>query len=484
MIGVAWGIDRSITGMADTQGRRPHVVDVKAAAAELIGMLLFVVVGCGTACAHGAGDGETRLIVALAFGMAILVLAYSVGHHSGGHLNCAVTFSLVLGGQVPWYQGITNLLAQLVGSVMGAGLLAVMFPCDQDLTATLGTNIINPAYSVHRVLVSEAFGTFLLCFTVWETAVTPQASCGKNACIAIGFAVFLAHVLLLPVDGCSINPTRSFGPAIVSHFRGCANYTEGGIDDLWVMWVGPLVGAALAAIVQLPFAPANKGKSEEQQILKNQQENILASETILPMLPTKETAADLKMQSGNRQQREKSKLASETFLSVQNAAIALEIELDRRDHEVLPTCSAHVAPATLPSPPLDEVISLPDLQLELLEGAKPHRAGEVDEPRVSPDAGSPSVLGAGRHPESGRTEEPSSSLALEDVGDAHATRAKGRRSLPSDLPPSILARIRLPADLPPKRLKLAASAPCLGVRLEDAEHSSTPAGMQEASVTA
>lgn len=173
---------------------------------------------------------------------------------------------------------------------------------------------------------------------------------------------------------------------------------------------------------------------------------------------------DLKMQSGNQQQREKNKLASETIFSMKNAAIALEIELDRRDHEVFPTCSAHVAPSTLPSPPLDEVISLPDLQVDLLEGAKPHHA--------------PSVLGSGCHPESGRTEEPSSSLAVEDIGDAHATRAKGRRSLPSDLPPSVLARIRLPSDLPPKRLKLVASAPCLGARLEDA------AAMQEASLTA
>lgn len=168
---------------------------------------------------------------------------------------------------MPWYQGIANLLCQLVGSVLGACLLAVIFPCDQDLTTTLGTNVINPNYGARRVLVGEAFGTFLLCFTVWETAVTPQASCGKNACIAIGFAVFLAHVVLLPIDGCSINPTRSFGPAVVSKFRGCNNYTVGGLDDLWVMWAGPLIGAALAAVVQVPFSP-DMAKLEEQQHLE------------------------------------------------------------------------------------------------------------------------------------------------------------------------------------------------------------------------
>eukprot|EP00930_Biecheleria_cincta_P007951 TRINITY_DN109283_c0_g1_i1.p1 TRINITY_DN109283_c0_g1~~TRINITY_DN109283_c0_g1_i1.p1 ORF type:complete len:322 (-),score=39.11 TRINITY_DN109283_c0_g1_i1:126-1091(-) len=252
MVAFRWGVDRSITGFRTHDER---AIDLKATAAELIAMLLFVTIGCGTACAHGASDGETRLVVAFAFGMAIMVLAYSIGHHSGGHINCAVTFSLVVGGVVPWYQGIANLGAQLLGSLLGACLLAIMFPCETDLTTTLGTNIINQDYHPARVLVSEAFGTFLLCFTVWETAVTSQASCGKNACIAIGFAVFLAHLVLLPIDGCSINPTRSFGPAIVSSLRGCENYTPGGERDLWVMWLGPLIGGGLAALFQYPFAP-------------------------------------------------------------------------------------------------------------------------------------------------------------------------------------------------------------------------------------
>lgn len=264
-IGFKWGIDRSITGMGGKGEKRLRVIDTKAAAAELIGMIFFVTIGCGTACAHGAGDAATRLVVAFAFGMAILVLAYSIGHHSGGHLNCAVTFSLVLGGAVPWYQGLANLAAQLTGSVLGACLLSGMFPCSADITTNLGSNIVNDRYNVARVLVAEILGTFLLCFTVWETAVTPQASCGKNACIAIGFAVFLAHLVLLPIDGCSINPTRSFGPAVVSKMRGCDNFTEGGLADLWIMWIGPLLGAALAAAVQYPFVSLLQIKAPEPE---------------------------------------------------------------------------------------------------------------------------------------------------------------------------------------------------------------------------
>lgn len=289
MMGFKWGIDRSITGMGGVGEKRARVVDVKAVVAELIGMIFFVTIGCGTACAHGAGNGGTRLLVGFAFGMAIMVLAYSIGHHSGGHLNCAVTFSLVLGGQVPWYQGVANLIAQLIGSLLGACLLWGMFPCGSDVTTNLGSNIANDNYHPGRVLIAEMFGTFLLCFTVWETAVTPQASCGKNACVAIGFAVFLAHIVLLPIDGCSINPTRSFGPAVISKVRGCANYTEGGLQDLWIMWLGPLLGAALASLVQHPFVslgqPPVQIKTSEPQAEKEPQVEKIPGEKAGTALP-------------------------------------------------------------------------------------------------------------------------------------------------------------------------------------------------------
>lgn len=255
MVGFKWGVDRNALGMADTGEARLRVIDVKAATAELIAMTLFVIIGCGSACANGASNPSNRLQVALAFGMGILVLAYSVGHHSGGQINCAVTLSLVLGGQVPWYQGLVNLIAQLIGSLLGAGLLCAVFPCEVDETKTVGTNIIDTRWGVGNVLVGEFLGTFLLCFVVWETAVSPVASCGKNACIAIGFAVFLAHVILLPVDGCSINPTRSFGPAIVGAIRNCEGMSTKGLEDLWVMWVGPLLGGTFAAALHVAFKP-------------------------------------------------------------------------------------------------------------------------------------------------------------------------------------------------------------------------------------
>merc|ERR1719387_1446250 len=89
--------------------------------------------------------------------------------------------------------------------------------------------------------------TFLLMFVVLQTAIAEASLANRTmACIAIGFAVFLAHSVLIPIDGCSINPTRSFGPAVVARLRYGEKAAKG-ISDMWVFWVGPLTGAALAA---------------------------------------------------------------------------------------------------------------------------------------------------------------------------------------------------------------------------------------------
>ncbi|KAJ8605242.1 hypothetical protein CTAYLR_000506 [Chrysophaeum taylorii] len=229
-------------------------VDLRAVVAEFLAMAMFVVIGCGVASANGAFDAASRLVVANAFGIGILVLAYTFAAHSGAQINCAVTFSLVLGGNLDPIQGVANFVAQMAGSLLGGLVLCAIFPCSEDMTGNLGTNIVNPAYGNSHAFAGETFGTFLLCLVVWETAVSKFSISGNIAPLAIGFAVFLAHILLLPIDGCSINPTRSFGPAIVSYVRDCESYVSGGMKDLWVFWVGPLFGAAIAAAVKVFFA--------------------------------------------------------------------------------------------------------------------------------------------------------------------------------------------------------------------------------------
>merc|ERR1719420_2326432 len=89
-------------------------VQIRAVLAETLAMFLFIIIGCGTACGHGAVVGKTFLDVALAFGIGITVLAYTIGKYSGGQINCAVTFSLVLGGKLTWQQGIANMIGQII----------------------------------------------------------------------------------------------------------------------------------------------------------------------------------------------------------------------------------------------------------------------------------------------------------------------------------------------------------------------------------
>merc|ERR1719265_1957680 len=126
-----------------------------------------------------------------------------------------------------------------------------MIPESQDATCGLGTNAA-PEGRKFNALVGEIFGTFLLVFTVLETAINPATKSTREfAALAIGFAVFLAHSVLIPIDGCSINPSRSFGPALMAKlfYEGADTFS-----DMWVFWVGPLVGSSLAAVVSTILA--------------------------------------------------------------------------------------------------------------------------------------------------------------------------------------------------------------------------------------
>jgi len=224
-------------------------IDINAAFAEYVAMTLFVTIGCGSAMGIANKDGSAWVLqVALTFGIAISVLAYSIGHNSGGQINCAVTFALALNGSLGWGQAFVNLIFQLLGSVTGALILSVIYPTEKDLTGNLGSNGVGEGWNHFGALIGEVVGTFVLCFTVLNTAVdTATVANRQMACLAIGLSVFLAHSVLIPIDGCSINPTRSFGPALVSAGRNKGKSdAKSTFADMWIFWLGPLTGAAIA----------------------------------------------------------------------------------------------------------------------------------------------------------------------------------------------------------------------------------------------
>mmetsp|Transcript_964 Transcript_964/g.2726 ORF Transcript_964/g.2726 Transcript_964/m.2726 type:complete len:274 (+) Transcript_964:101-922(+) len=228
--------------------KMPLRISLAACLAEYNAMTLFVVFGCGSAMGIPAAAGLPAwvLMVSLTFGLTITALAYTHGHHSGGQINCAVTFGLVLVGQCKIAQGVANVISQLLGSITGAMILCIIFPPELDQTGGLGSNSVGQGWNTTGALTAEIMGTYLLMTVVLQTACCDKsASSRAQAALAIGLSVFIAHVLLIPIDGCSINPTRSFGPALVAQVR--YDMARSPFADMWIFWVGPLLGAAIAA---------------------------------------------------------------------------------------------------------------------------------------------------------------------------------------------------------------------------------------------
>jgi MIP family channel proteins len=227
------------------------VVNVKALVAEFVGMALFVTVATGTAVglsslsvdSNGEYDAGVHAVgTAMAFGFTITSLAYATGHTSGGQFNPAVTMGLVASGRLPAIQGALNIVSQVSGAIVGSTILYFMYPGGGE-HSSLGSNELSPAMSAGQAFLGEMIATFALVFVVLETACNSQSKDVRTmAPLAIGYTVFVAHLLLIPFTSCSINPARSFGPAIVSGTWG---------EDFWVFIVGPTVGGLAAAPVHL-----------------------------------------------------------------------------------------------------------------------------------------------------------------------------------------------------------------------------------------
>ncbi len=135
-----------------------------------------------------------------------------VAHLSGGHINPAVSFGLFLTGKLGVVQMIVNVIAQFIGALLGAGLLYGTVPGAPG-PLNLGANAVSPGYSNWQAFLGEVLMTCVLMFTILMVATDAKAIAKNVAPLAIGFAVFLGHAVLIPVDGCSINPARSFGVA-------------------------------------------------------------------------------------------------------------------------------------------------------------------------------------------------------------------------------------------------------------------------------
>lgn len=223
----------------------------RAVSAEFLAMFLFVFVCVGAALSTlGIAEGAdakalptATLAISLCFGLMIFVLAHCFGHISGAHINPAVTVTLMISGRVDPVKGVFYIVAQCCGSIASSGILMVVMGLQPDTMGGSNALAKGDHNTILQAFVGELILTFLLCFTVMAT-IDPSRDASLGP-LAIGMAVCVAHIILVPITGCGINPARSLGPALFSA-------PQGALKDLWVFLVAPLVASPLAAVLY-PF---------------------------------------------------------------------------------------------------------------------------------------------------------------------------------------------------------------------------------------
>ncbi|KAG6600938.1 probable aquaporin PIP1-4 [Cucurbita moschata] len=182
--------------------------------------------------------------IAWAFGGMIFALVYCTAGISGGHINPAVTFGLFLARKLSLTRAIFYIVMQCLGAICGAGVVKGFQPKPYDRLGG-GANVVSKGYTKGDGLGAEIVGTFILVYTVFSATDAKRSARDSHvpilAPLPIGFAVFLVHLATIPITGTGINPARSLGAAIIYN-------NEKAWDDHWIFWVGPFIGAALAAL--------------------------------------------------------------------------------------------------------------------------------------------------------------------------------------------------------------------------------------------
>lgn len=233
------------------------------ALAELIGTFWLVLGGCGAAVfAAGVPDvGIGYLGVSFAFGLTVLTMAYAIGHISGCHLNPAVSLGLAVGGRFPFSDVPVYVVAQVLGAIAAAFLIwfiaadmgvhkegQATFTLAANSLAVNGYDSLSPqGYGMFAGLLTEIVMTAMFLFII--LGATDKRGIGTHAGLAIGLALTLIHLISIPITNTSVNPARSTGPALAL-LTGGQGQAAG---QLWLFWVGPLIGAAIAGVVYRLF---------------------------------------------------------------------------------------------------------------------------------------------------------------------------------------------------------------------------------------
>ncbi len=227
---------------------------MKKYVAECIGTMVLTLLGCGTAVFLGCGTAAGVVGTAIAFGLSVVAMAYTIGGISGCHINPAITLGVALSGRMTWKDACGYWCGQVLGGIIGAAILFLIVkatgaPGAMGSPEGLGTNGVANAGGVGGAFLVEVIATFLFVLVVLGTTDS-KVGAGNLAGLAIGLSLILIHLVCINLTGTSVNPARSIGPAL---FVG-----GDALKDLWVFIVAPLVGGALSACCWGAIAPKDE----------------------------------------------------------------------------------------------------------------------------------------------------------------------------------------------------------------------------------
>ena len=223
---------------------------MKKYVAEALGTFVLTFLGCASAMFIGCGEPAGVVGVAIAFGLTVVAMAYTIGGVSGCHINPAITLAVALSGRMSWKDACGYWVGQIIGGIIaGALLMLVAGMVGKDLTGALGSNGIANAGGVGGAFLVEVIATFIFVLVVLGTTDS-KIGAGNLAGLAIGLTLILVHLVCINLTGTSVNPARSIGPAIFAGGQA--------LKDVWVFICAPLVGGALSAICWKYFAPAKQ----------------------------------------------------------------------------------------------------------------------------------------------------------------------------------------------------------------------------------
>ncbi|MCM1440708.1 MAG: aquaporin [Roseburia sp.] len=240
---------------------------IKKFFAEGVGTMFLVLLACGSAVLAGPSIGG--LGIGLCFGLVLVCLCYAIGNISGCHVNPAVSIAVFLAGRMSGRECVGYIVFQLLGATVGAGLLYAFMHLGagfhyggitagsitvvdgamvQETSNYLASNVLQPGATAGMALLAEGLLTFFFVLVVLG-ATDASKGFGKFAGLAIGLALGLVNIVGIPVDNCSVNPARSFGPAV---------FDPAAWGDFWIMVVGPVVGAVIAVLCWKTIAGGRK----------------------------------------------------------------------------------------------------------------------------------------------------------------------------------------------------------------------------------